>query len=117
MQISNDIEKFIKYYMNSICFLGKLQIDAIKRLAQYRGEGEECIYCSFDPNDEDYKEGYVTLYFWTPAVEQDTMVFAENSVFYKYLVEICESFIKEEPQSKVELESYLQQIRRNLNIH
>lgn len=37
-------------------------------MAQHKGQGDEYIQCSFDATDEDYKEGYVTLYFWKPAV-------------------------------------------------
>ena len=40
-------------------------------------------------DDKDYKDGYVTLYFWKPALEQDTMVFVVNRTFYKYIEEAC----------------------------
>ena len=67
-------------------------------------------------DDKDYKDGYVTLYFWKPAVEQDTMVFVDNRTFYKYLVEACEKHIEKEPQVKEELESYLQQLKTELKV-
>ena len=103
MQVSNDVDKYLNYYIESIWFLDKLQISAVKRMAEYKGQGNEYISCSFDPNDEDYREGYVTLYFWKPAAEQDTMVFVDK-------------FIKKEPQTKDELEGYLHQIKKELNI-
>ena len=116
MQISSDIDKYLNYYMDSISFLGKLEISAIKSMAEYKGQGAEYISCSFDPNDEDYREGYVTLYFWKPAVEHDTMVFVENQKFYDYLVRISSEFIYKAPQVKNELEGYLCQIKMGLNI-
>ena len=94
--------------MNSIHFQGNLQISAIETMVQYKGQGAEYISCSFNPDDEDNKDGYVTLYFWKPTVEQDKMVFVDNRTFYKYLVEACEKHIEKEPQVKEELESYLQ---------
>ena len=116
MQISNDVDRYLNYYIESICFLDKLQISAIKRMVEYKGQGSEYISCSFDPNDEDYREGYVTLCFWKPAVEQDTMVFVDNRKFYDYLMRTGKEFIKKEPQIKDELEGYLHQIKRELNI-
>lgn len=116
MYVSNDIDKYLNYYIESIWFLGKLQISAIKRMAEYKGQGAEYISCSFDPDDEDYREGYVTLCFWKPAVEQDTMVFVDNKKFYDYLMRTCKEFIQEEPQEKDELEGYLHQVKMELNI-
>ena len=68
MTIIHDKNKYLKYYLQSIFFLGELRLDVIKTMAQHKGQGDEYIQCSFDATDEDYKEGYVTLYFWKPAV-------------------------------------------------
>lgn len=116
MQVSNDVDKYLKYYIESIWFLGKLQISNIKRMAEYKGQGSEYISCSFDPDDDDYREGYVTLCFWKPAVDQDTMVFVDNRKFYDYLMITSKEFIKKEPQVKDELEEYLHQVKMELNI-
>lgn len=116
MQISDDKEQYLKYYMESIHFKGDLQINAIKTMVQYKGQGNEYISCSFDPDDEDYQDGFVTLYFWQPAVEQDTMVFIDNRSFYKYLVEVSKRYMEKEPQVKEELEKYLYQLRTELKI-
>lgn len=116
MQVSNDVDKYLNYYIENIWFLGKLQISAIKNMVEYKGQGAEYISCSFDPDDEDYREGYVTLYFWEPAVEQDTMVFVDNKKFYDYLMSTCKEFIEKEPQIKDELEGYLDQIKMEFNI-
>jgi len=116
MQISDDKDKYLNYYMDSIHFLGDLQISAIKTMVEYKGQGAEYISCSFDPNDEDYKDGYVTLYFWKPSVEQDTMVFVDSRNFYKYLVKASEKLIEKEPQVKEELEGYLHQLKIELKV-
>lgn len=116
MYVSNDVDKYLNYYMKSICFLDKLQISAIKRLAEYKGQGDEYISCSFDPDGEDYREGYVTLYFWKPAVEQDIMVFVDNRKFYDCLMRTSKEFIQKEPEVKDELEGYLHLVRMELNI-
>lgn len=116
MQVSNDIDKYLNYYIESIWFLDKLQVRAVKSLAEYKGQGDEYISCSFDPDDEDYREGYVALYFWKPAAEQDTMVFVDNRKFYDCLMKTCREFVKKEPQAEDELEEYLHQIKKELNI-
>ena len=116
MQISDDVEMYLKYYMENICILGKLQISAIQNLAMYKGEGSEYISCSYDPEDEDYKEGYVTLFFWKPAAEQDTMVFVDNYKFYNYLIEIVSKFMKEDAKVRDDLTEYLEQIKTDLGI-
>ena len=116
MQESYDVEKYLKYYMEHICVLGRLQIDAIKNLAKYKGQGSEYVSCSYDPDDEDYKEGYVVLFFWKPAAEQDTMVYVDNYKFYKSLVEIVDKFIKEDSKLKDDLAVYIEQIKYDLKI-
>ena len=116
MQISNDVDKYLKYYIENICFLGKLQISAIKTMAEHKGQGAEYISCSFDPDDEDYREGYVTLCFWKPAVEQDTMVFVRNKKFYDSLIRASNEFLQNEPQVKDELEKYLHKIEIEINV-
>lgn len=116
MRISKDKEKYMKYYLDSLCFSGELRIDAIKRLAEYKGEGAEYISSSFDPSDEDYKEGYVTLFFWEPADDEDTMVYVDNNFFYKEIEQICSEYIKKRPESKGILEDSLEEIRSILRI-
>lgn len=116
MIISNDSERYLNYYIESLQFLGKLQINAIKELANNKGQGAEYISSSFDPEDEDFREGYVTLYFWKPAVEKDTMVFIDKREFFKAISKISKEFIEKEPRIKEELERYLKQLQDSLNI-
>lgn len=39
MIVSKDVEKFLNDYIDSLCFLGKLQIGAIKEMVDYKGQG------------------------------------------------------------------------------
>ena len=111
-----DKNEYLKYYLESIFFLGKLRLDAIVTMAQYKGQGDEYIQCSFDPDDEDYKEGYVTLYFWKPAVKEDVIVWVENKKFYGSLVSICNETTERYPKTKKELEENLQKIKQHLDL-
>lgn len=116
MTIIHDKDKYLKYYLQSIFFLGELRLGAIKTMAQHKGQGDEYIQCSFDATDEDYKEGYVTLYFWKPAVEEDVIVWVENRTFYESLVSICNETIERTPKHKKELEKNLQKIKQHLSL-
>ena len=116
MIISNDSERYLNYYIESIQFLGRLQINAIKELVNYKGQGAEYISCSFDPEDEDFREGYVTLYFFFFFAEKDTMIFIDKIEFFKAISNISKEFMKKEPRIKVELEGYLKQLQNILNI-
>lgn len=116
MQTLDDKDKFLDYYMDSIHFMGILQISAIKAMVKHKGQGAEYISCSFSSDDEDYKEGFVTLYFWKPAVNQDMIVYVENQKFYERLLEACEKLMKKEPNLKEELEGYLHQLKIELSV-
>lgn len=116
MTIIDDKDKYLKYYLQSIHFLGELRLSTIKTMARHKGQGNEYIQCSFDADDEDYKEGYVTLYFWKPSVEEDVIVWVENSKFYESLVSICNEFIERFPKAKKELEENMQKIKQHLNL-
>ena len=116
MRVSEEKEKYLNLYFEHICFLGELEISAVKQMAQSKGQGAEYASCSFDPMDEDYKEGYVTLLFWKPADDEDTMIFIENSMFYERLLEVCKSHIIKKPNHKELIDGYLNQIKKSLNI-
>lgn len=116
MKISEDKKRYLNYYFEHIQFLNGLRISAIKDMAKFKGQGAEYTSCCFDPSDEDYKEGYVTLLFWKPAVDEDTMVFIENNMFYEKLIEVCDSHIAKVPSDKKLLTSELNQIKKDLKI-
>lgn len=116
MRSSEEKEKYLNYYFDNICFLGKLQISDLKLMAEMKGQGAEYISSSFNQDDEDYVEGCVTLFFWKPADDEDTMVVVENSMFYKYLLQVCENHIDKYPDDNKKIREYLTQIKIHLNI-
>ena len=116
MRISEDKQKYLTYYFDNIHFLSGLQISAIKDMARYKSQGSEYISCCYDSEDEDYKAGYVTLLFWEPADDEDTMVFVENNMFYEQLLKVCNAHIEKNPSCEELLNSYLNQIRKSLNL-
>lgn len=116
MRICEDKEKYMKYYLDSLLSLEGLRINAIKIMAEYKGEGDEYIASSFDPDDEEYKEGYVALFFWKPADSEDTLVYVETDFFYKELEKICNEDIKKNPEHKLLLNKCLETISAELGI-
>ena len=106
--------EYLNYYFENIHFQGKLQLTAIRMIAEEKGQGAEYISCSYDCNDEDYKEGDVTLYFWEPAVSEDAMIHVDNLTFFNKLVEVCEKDIEKYPEHRNILDEYLKIIKRDL---
>lgn len=116
MRVSEDKQKYLTYYFDNIHSLRGLQISAIEDMARFKGQGAEYMSCCYDSEDEDYKEGYVTLLFWEPTVDEDTMVFVTNSIFYEKLLEVCNVHIEKNPHDKEVLDSNLNQIKKDLKI-
>lgn len=50
---------------------GKLDTTAMLRLADNKAAGIEGITCSYNPDDEDYRDGYVTVDYWL-GIEDET---------------------------------------------
>jgi hypothetical protein len=116
MRISEDKEYYLDYYFTSIRNAkGDLRISVLKYMAEMKGEGAEYISCSFDPDDEDYVEGKVTLLFWKPADDEDTMVYVDNSIFYQRLTEVCENHVAKYPEDTEKVQGYLSQIKIHLS--
>ncbi|GHU61523.1 hypothetical protein FACS189418_1310 [Clostridia bacterium] len=116
MRVSDDKQKYLAYYFDNIHFLNGLQISAVEDMAQFKGQGAEYISCCYDSEDEDYKEGYVTLLFWKPADDEDTMVFVDNIIFYEKLLEVCNDHIAKNPHDKELLNRNLNQIKKDLRV-
>jgi hypothetical protein len=116
MRISEEKDKYLKYYLDTIIFQDKLIISAIKRLAEKKVQGDEYVSCSYDSLDEDYKDSCVLLSFWKPAADEDTIVYVENSMFYRYLLKVCEAHMAKYPEDREYLLKYLPQIKVQLNI-
>lgn len=107
-------EDYLNFYYENISFQGELQLSAIKMIAEKRGQGAEYVSCSYDSEDEDYREGYVTLYFWKPAVSEDKIVYVDNMTFYKGLAEVCKKDIEKYPEHGDSLNEYLEKIKKDL---
>ena len=99
-------KEYLDYYFQSIHYLGELSIRDVEMLAENKGQGAEYISCSYDFNDEDYKEGYVTLYFWKPAVRKDIIIHVDSLIFYNRLVEVCDKDIEKYPEHRNLLNEY-----------
>lgn len=106
--------EYLEYYFQYIHSLEGLRIRDVAMIAEEKGQGAEYISCSYDCNDEDYKEGYVTLYFWQPAVSEGVMIHVDNLTFFNKLVEVCEKDIKKYPEHRNILDEYLKIIKRDL---
>lgn len=117
MRISQDKEKYLEYYLQSIHFAGELQLNSVRQMVEFKGQGAEYFSCSFDPDDEDYKDGFVTLLFWQPADDEDTMVYVENSFFYEAIERVSKEHIRKNSKDEKELNSYLLKIRDMLSVN
>ncbi|MDE7206701.1 MAG: hypothetical protein K2N90_06015 [Lachnospiraceae bacterium] len=114
-EINND-DKFLEYYLQHLFVFNELQIGEIESMVRFKGQGSEYVQCSFDEEDEDYKKGYVTLYFWKPALEEDTIVYIENEKFYNGLFVIVEGYINRNLKMKEKLMEYMKKIGEYLAI-
>ncbi|MDE7223156.1 MAG: hypothetical protein K2O34_05190 [Acetatifactor sp.] len=108
--------EYLDFYFAHIHFQGELQLNAIKIMAEEKGQGAEYVSCSYDKEDEDYREGYVTLYFWKPAVEEDRIVHIDNMTFYTGLAEVCRKDMVKYPEHEDSLSKYLKKIREELHL-
>ncbi|MEN8906041.1 MAG: ribonuclease toxin immunity protein CdiI [Clostridiales bacterium] len=116
MRVSNNKEKYLKYYFESIHFMGNLQTSELNTMSEMNGQGAEYISCSFDPNDEDYIDGFVTLFFWKPADNEDTKVVVENNLFYEYLLNVCKNHLSKIPNDKEKIQNCLEKIKVHLKL-
>lgn len=116
MRISENKKKYLDYYFENITFQGKLQVSAIREMKNSKGQGAEYVSSSYDPLDEDYKKGYVTLIFWYPAYDEDTMVFVENKDFFDSLLSTCKEHTSKHPEDEEELVGYINKIKEDLGL-
>lgn len=115
MKTSNDKEEYLRYSIKlGLFFLGELRIRQLCNLAKNRALGDEYYFCSFEPDDEYYRDGFITLIFWKPALDEDTIVYIENNRFYEYLSNVCKDYIKTNSNDREKILNYLQQIKDNL---
>jgi len=115
MKISEEKEKYLKYYFENIHFMGELMMSAVSMMSEFKGQGAEYVSCSYDSTDDDYMEGFVTLFFWKPAVDEDTIVFVKNEDFFQYLLKVCKAHILKCPEDEGKLINYISKIKNDLS--
>lgn len=76
------------------------------------GYGIEHVWCVFADDYEEWEEDYfgedgIAFYFDYPAVEEDEEVILDYKTLYLYLEEIAESYLSRHPESKLEIENYM----------
>ena len=94
---------------------GKIEEKSIIRMAKKRAVGNEYSYCTYEKEDEDYREGYVAVLFFEPFVERDLVLHIENNEFYEkmilFLSKLCTN-----KNTYINVENYLDIIKKDLNI-
>lgn len=110
---------FLKYFFEMV-FMdhdseGTIYIEKLKYLAEYNGVGVEGAGGHYDPNEDDYKEGYFTLDFYSPS-PFEKVTYVENNTFYKELADLCAEHMKIRPEDKECVEKYLRVIKQNLKL-
>lgn len=103
--------------LNELLFLvfqvdNDLDINEIKVLSERMAAGIEGITCSYNPDDEDYEEGFVTIDYWLGL--EDRTEHIEKQVFFDALHEICEKHVGLKPDDKNLIEGYLSKIKTDL---
>ena len=93
---------------------GRVQVDEIGRLADRMATGIEGLTCSYNPDDEDYREGYVTIDYWLGR--EDETQYVENKKFYDALSKLCENYLDAKPEDGDCVGKYLNKIKSDLKI-
>lgn len=95
---------------------GKIHLRELKNFAENNGAGQEGFVGGYyDPEDEDFKEGYLTLDFWE-STPFEGIAHIENKVFFDELTKLCQEHIKHVPNDKEFIEGCLDKIKKNLSI-
>lgn len=113
-KLSDEFEGYFMSFINEISFGGKISTFYLKLLAEQSALGTEYYLCTFNKDDFGYKENMVTLIFWRPAAEEDTILYFNKELFYNYLLRSCQRSIKKNPEDRTEVLSLLETIRSNL---
>lgn len=103
------------FFYGMFQFKSEIEEKTIIRMAENKEVGNEFSYCTYEKNDEDYKEGYVAVLFFKPFVEEDIVLYYENKVFYEELMKFLQQFV--DAKTKImKIEKYLTIIRNDLMI-
>ena len=93
---------------------GSLNTDEIQRLSDRMATGIERVTCSYNPDDEDYKKGFVTIDYWL-GVADDTQ-YVDNQTFFEAIEKLCENHIESKSDDREELEKCLSKIKNDLQL-
>lgn len=72
-------------------------IKAVDMMAEQKAK-EQKIACSYECNDAGYKAGYITLYFWKPAVSKAAIIHINKLTFHNKLAQVCLKNIEKHPK-------------------
>ena len=105
----------ICFFQGTIQFGGEIEDKAIIRMAENKEIGNEFSYCTYEEDDEDYKEGFVAVLFFEPFVEEDKVIHIENKKFYDELINFISKYSSDSKKISC-LEKYLLQIKTDLKL-
>lgn len=114
MRIKENYKEYLDYFIDTISFKGVLSLKKLEILAEYKEVGAEYYFCTYLPENEDFKEGKVTLIFWKPADDEDTILYIDKDMFYKFIVGACENYLKFYPENKEKIEHVLYKMNKDL---
>ncbi|AIQ53438.1 ribonuclease toxin immunity protein CdiI [Paenibacillus sp. FSL R7-0331] len=118
IESNKELELIDLYYSN----LGDgYFLDALKNYSNGEGFGLGGIWCVFAEELQPWEEGYfgehrVTYYFDYPAVEKDEILVVDNNVFYRYLQEAVDKFLRRNPSCELEVKELLIAIKNKINL-
>ena len=101
------LEEFI---IGTFLFGDRLDDIHIIRLAEQKIAGNEIAYCTYEEDDEDYKEGYVSVLLFKPFIEDDVVLHIENKVFFDRLISVLRKKVADK-EELTKVEKYLLQIK------
>lgn len=113
-KLSEDYEGYFSSFINENVYNNKLIKSFLKLLAEQRAIGFEYYLCTYNENDFGYEPGMVTLIFWKPIDEEDTIIYFKNNLFYDYLLKFCEETVKSYPENTNDVYKYLEIIKNDL---
>ena len=93
---------------------GKLDTTAMLRLADNKAVWIEGMACSYNPDDEDYRDGYVTIDYWL-GIEDETQ-YIEKEKFYNALSKLCDKHLEINLEDGEKIRKYLYKIKNDLKI-
>lgn len=89
-------------------------VSALEGFIKYNGYGQECYCCGFANSYNKWDEGYfgeegVQIWMDYPVVENEVIAIFDNEIFFEYLTQYADIYIKNHKES-------LNKIRDNISI-